>query len=120
MTENNIPVKKGNFANGAGIPVGRPKGSKNKATVQRERILGDFDVKKMMEDPNFTSPLAYLIGIYSDVNNDIPMRIDAAKHCLPYMHKKQPTAATMDINTSDKSININLVGNNKPPQDSEK
>ena len=57
--------------------IGRPKGSKNKKTVgmviaQREGI----------------SPLEFLLSVMDDEDNDLNVRMDAAKSASPYCHAR--------------------------------
>ncbi len=60
-----------------GNPRGRPKGSVNKRNAglviaQREGI----------------SPLEFLLDVMDDENNELPVRMDAAKAASPYVHAR--------------------------------
>lgn len=57
--------------------LGRQKGSKNKKTVgiilaQRKGI----------------SPLEFLLSVMDDADNELPVRMDAAKSAAPYCHQR--------------------------------
>lgn len=58
--------------------AGRPKGSRNKRTVE---------VIEAVKSTGMT-PLEYLTSVYQDVSRDEAKRIDAAKAAAPYVHAK--------------------------------
>ncbi len=97
-----------------GNPGGRPKGSKNRATLARDKLLSCEDVQQKIKDGTFVSPLAFLIDVYMDDNQELSTRIDCAKSCLVYLHKKQPVDTNTNItNNTDQLFEISLVKSNK-------
>ena len=64
--------------------AGRPKGSRNKKTLEQV---------KAVEETGKT-PLEYLLEIMRDKNRDADQRIDAAKAAAPYIHPRL-TATTV-------------------------
>jgi hypothetical protein len=73
--------------------AGRPKGSKNRTTVKKLKI-----VEKLVEEKK--TPLEFLIGVMLDKGKDIELRVDAAKAAAPYVH---PKLAQTELN-----LNANL------------
>jgi hypothetical protein len=59
--------------------AGRPKGSKTRysATLQRQMLHSDS-----------STPLEYLVSVYTDENNSLRDRLDAAKAAAPYVHPR--------------------------------
>lgn len=58
--------------------MARPKGSKNKTTLQRQR-----DIEKSGE-----TPLQYMLRLMRDKNQPKEVRMDMAKSAAPYIHPK--------------------------------
>ncbi len=57
--------------------IGRPKGSKNKKTIGM-----------IMAERKGISPLEFLLSVMDDVENELSVRIDAAKASSPYCHAR--------------------------------
>jgi len=57
--------------------IGRPKGSKNRKTV------GMIVAKR-----NGISPLEFLLAVMDNEDNELNVRIDAAKSACPYLHQR--------------------------------
>jgi hypothetical protein len=68
--------------------AGRPKGSKNKTRPFNRKKYTDSELSALLK--NKETPLEFLISIYTDEKQPVDRRMDAAKACLPYMHKKMP------------------------------
>lgn len=92
-------------------PAGRTKGSRNKTTLAREQLLSCADVQKRITDGSFVSPLAFLIDIYMDNDQELDVRIDCANKALPYLHKKMPVETNTNITTgnNEQLFQIKLV-----------
>jgi hypothetical protein len=58
--------------------AGRPKGSKNKATVERQAVITADGI----------TPLDYLLKVVRDEGELRPVRIDAANKAAPYVHPR--------------------------------
>ncbi len=71
-------AKKGGKQPGAG----RPKGAANKVQVE---LIEQAKAGGQM-------PLDYLLEVARDLAQDDSRRMDAAKACLPYLHRKMPEA----------------------------
>ena len=69
-----IKSKRGGKRPGAG----RQQGSKNKTTLARENAIAESGL----------TPLAYLLTIVRDTNQDQAARVDAAKSAAPYVHPR--------------------------------
>jgi hypothetical protein len=69
--------------------MARPKGSKTKysTTLQRQMLRSDKP-----------TPLEYLVSVYTDEDNPINVRLDAAKAAAPYVH---PRLSAVEV-SSDK------------------
>ena len=61
-----------------GKPRGRPKGSPNKASITREKVIAESGL----------TPLDYLLSIMRDEKEDPAARREAAKAAAPYVHPK--------------------------------
>lgn len=64
---------------------GRKKGTKNKATIEREKAAA-ADLEKAKADG--TSPLEYLLKLMRDESKGDELRFEAAKAAAPYIHPK--------------------------------
>lgn len=64
---------------------GRPKGGKNKATVEREAIAADRLEKLKAEG---VTPLEYMLSLMRDEEALPTERFEAAKAAAPYIHPK--------------------------------
>jgi hypothetical protein len=62
------------------MPGGRPKGSKNKRTVEL--------LKKAAAVPSYVDPVDFLLNVVADVGADMGIRIEAAKASAPYVRAK--------------------------------
>lgn len=80
---------------------GRPKGSKNKKTVEQIATVAATGM----------TPLEYLTSVYQDVSADESRRIDAAKAAAPYVHAKLATIELTgkDGNPIETATEIRLV-----------
>lgn len=58
--------------------AGRPKNSKNKATVEREKEIADSGL----------TPLDYMLSVLRDDKADEAARMEAAKAAAPYVHPR--------------------------------
>jgi hypothetical protein len=69
-----------------GKPRGRPKGSKNIRSVEREELLEKVSEKMKEAVPNLFTGDAHmlLMAIYRDPEQPLPVRIDAAKAAIRY------------------------------------
>lgn len=56
----------------------RPKGSKNKATLEREQAVKEGGM----------TPLEYLLSVFRNEESDSKERLDAAKAAAPYVHPR--------------------------------
>jgi hypothetical protein len=65
---------------------GRQKGTRNRASVAREREIAASGL----------TPLEFLLSVMRDESNDLAARMDAAGKCAPYIHPK--LASVMSIN----------------------
>jgi hypothetical protein len=70
----------GRLAKGhAGLPgAGRPKGSPNKATREREQAIAASGL----------TPLDFMLQVMRDKKRDVAVRLDAAERAAPYVHPK--------------------------------
>jgi hypothetical protein len=68
----------GRFTKGSKPGPGRPKGTKNKATSEREARIAALGI----------TPLDYLMSIVADETASLEDRKDAAKAAAPYVHPK--------------------------------
>lgn len=63
---------------GARPGAGRPKGTPNKATAEREAVIAASGL----------TPLDYMLGLLRDETQSREVRIDAAKSAAPYCHAR--------------------------------
>jgi len=68
------------------MPGGRPKGSQNK-----NRNTGIIIAQR-----KGVSPLEFLLSVMDDEDNDLSVRMDAAKAATPYLHARLSQIA-MDV-----------------------
>lgn len=67
--------------------MGRPKGAKNKRTVEL--------LKKAAAVPGYVDPVNFLLNVVADPDADMSLRIEAAKASAPYVRAKlTPTQPT--------------------------
>ena len=71
--------------------AGRPKGSRNKRSIEAEE-----NIRK-----NGVTPLEYLVSIYQDEKQPERMRLEAARSAAPYVHPKL-SAVDMEMSTAQK------------------
>lgn len=57
---------------------GRQKGTKNKASVAREKAVAESGL----------TPLEYMLKVFRNTREDKDRRLDAAKAAAPYVHPK--------------------------------
>ena len=78
-----------------GRPRGRPKGARNKRTVQREADMRrtSASIEKSVEGAFEGDALAYLISIYKDPTKPENLRMDAAKVAIRY---ERPALASVE------------------------
>jgi hypothetical protein len=69
-----------------GRPRGRPKGAKNKRTIEREAAMREVaaHIEKAVDGAFAGDALAYLTSIYKDPTKPENLRIDAAKTAIRY------------------------------------
>ena len=60
---------------------GRRRGTPNKSTSAKAK-------KAVAIAESGLTPLEYLLSVMRDENEDLPMRVDAAKAAAPYVHPK--------------------------------
>ena len=71
--------------------AGRPKGSRNKRSVQQEEEIRNSG----------QTPLEYFVSIYQDEKQPERMRLEAARSAAPYVHPKL-SAMEMEMSTAQK------------------
>ena len=93
-----------------GKPRGRPKGARNKKSVDFEKKLAakaraiDRAVKGAFTGTSHD----YLMGLYKDPDMPVETRMDAAKACLPY---ERPRLSSIEVGGSGgQPIVVNIVG----------
>jgi hypothetical protein len=69
---------------------GRRKGTKNKATVEKEQFVAEV-VSSAKTDG--ISPLEYMLQVMRDPTEDAVRRLDAAKSAAPFVHPRLSSAA---------------------------
>jgi hypothetical protein len=77
--------------------AGRPKGSKTRysATLQRQMLHSDSP-----------APLEYLVSVYTDENNPLRDRLDAAKAAAPYVH---PRLSAVEVSRTTPNRDISAI-----------
>jgi hypothetical protein len=78
----NIKLGHGGHRPGAG----RPKGAKNKLTLQLEAAFAVAEG----ELGEGHSPLMYMLAVMQDLDNPVRVRLRAARALLPFFHRKLP------------------------------
>lgn len=74
----------GSFPKGkSGNPNGRAKGSKNRVTRLKEKVLNDILSQ-------YKTPLEFLLGSMCSEHVPFASRLDCAKAAAPYVHKRMP------------------------------
>lgn len=68
---------------------GNPNGARNRGKSKPNVLTVEERLALLTEFEGFT-PLKFLMSVYVDERNELEVRISAAKHCLPYLHKKMP------------------------------
>ena len=69
-------------------PNGRPKGSKNKRTIQNEKFLTAVTSKK-----GWKTPLEIMLEIANNPKSSPSMKLVAAQAAAPYVHSKKAVEA---------------------------
>ena len=83
---------------GARPGAGRPRGRRSSKTAQ---LLSAIEASG-------TTPLDYLLAVMRDLNQNMCVRLDAAKAAAPYVH---PKLATTEIRgDKDAPIALHLIG----------
>jgi hypothetical protein len=78
---------------------GRRKGTKNRATVEKEQFVAEV-VSSAKTDG--ISPLEYMLQVMRDPTEDAVRRLDAAKSAAPFVHPRlSATAVTHDTRNLD-------------------
>jgi hypothetical protein len=91
---------------------GRKKGSPNKLAAEAVEEAVDR-VKKAMGE-GFT-PLEHLLFVMRDEQNEVGVRLEAAKAAAPYVHKKQPQDLNVDANVHVPTVvTMRVVGPRRP------
>ena len=84
--------------------IGRPPGSKNKKTI------GMIIAKR-----NGISPLEFVLSVMDNEDNDLSVRLDAAKSAAPYCHARlAQTQLGVDVEASITSIERHIVHPDNP------
>lgn len=86
-----------------GNPKGRPIGAKNARSVARTKVLEEAEVKMRAVIANMFDGDAHmlLISVYKDLDQPLPVRIDAAKAAIRY---EVPALATMEYKKDEKQF----------------
>lgn len=94
---------------GARPGAGRKKGTKNTATLDRQRAIADMTVKLREALPNVFEGNAHelLMAIYKNEDLPLPTRIDAAKAAIP--HETPRLAAVEHSGNQEKPLAINVM-----------
>jgi len=81
---------------------GRPKGAKNKLTVEKQRAGWQFSGME---------PLEFLVSEYQNESNSKELRHAAANAAAPYIHRKQPRIIdiTAQINLPAPIIHVHKI-----------
>ena len=82
--------------------AGRPKGSRNKASVAREAEIAESG----------KTPLEFLLDIMRDESADMEMRMSAAKAAAPFVHPRlanQTLVADIDVTNSEPMSDFELA-----------
>jgi hypothetical protein len=79
--------------------MARPKGSKTRysTTLQRQMLRSD--------NP---TPLEYLVSVYTDEENSLRDRLDAAKAAAPYVH---PRLSTVEVSSRTENRDARSISN---------
>lgn len=87
-----------------GKPRGRPKGARNKSSVDFEKALVEKakQVEEIVDGAFSGDAHVYLMSIYKDPEMAIDKRIDAAKAALPY--EKPKLQSVMHTGDADKPV----------------
>ena len=88
------------MAGGKRIGAGRKKGSKNKAVLERQRVLQEAHERIVAVVGNVFEGDAHtlLMMVYKNLDLPYALRADAAKACLPY---EKPRLATVEHRGSE-------------------
>jgi hypothetical protein len=79
------------------IMAGRPKGSKTRysTSLQRQMLRSDSP-----------TPLEYLVSVYTDEDNPLNVRLDAAKAAAPYVH---PRLSAVEVSSTTPNRDISAI-----------
>jgi len=88
-----------------GRPVGRPRGAKNKRTVEREAALQEAAARiEGTIDGAFQGDAhGFLIAVYKDPEMPLTVRVDAAKAAISF-EKPRLQASEHNLKSSDHAI----------------
>jgi hypothetical protein len=84
--------KRGGYRPGSG----RPKGQKNKATMEREKVLRERGI----------TSLDFLQETYADTSQPMHIRLAAAVASLPYEHSKLPIEARIE---TSQAVHVQVI-----------
>lgn len=79
---------------GARPGAGRPKGRRSDKT---NALLAEVESSGI-------TPLAYLLGLMRDRDNDLSVRLDAAKSAAPYVHPKLANIENTHVGDAERPI----------------
>ena len=82
--EQQVRGTRGRFQRGeSGNPAGRARGSKNRATLEREAAN---ELRRAIASSGDLTPLRFLLGLLGDDEAPLEARLKAAALALPYVH----------------------------------
>ena len=79
--------------------AGRPKGSKTRYSTTLQRQMSHSDSP---------TPLEYLVSVYTDEDNPLNVRLDAAKAAAPYVH---PRLSTVEVSSNTPNRDARSISN---------
>lgn len=99
---------------GKGKPgPGRPKGSKNKRTIELQRRMEEAEaiLQDQLENCSDLDAHATLMAIYKDMNNPVSLRLEAARAAAPFEKPKLVARHSTDGTTSPEEWLGGIGGN---------